>query len=122
MKKILVVDDSSIIRNMAKRSLEQAGFSVTLGNDGNEGLAIANRERFDLIITDINMPGMTGLELAETIKKKGFGPNKQTNILILTTESDTEKKKVAVEAGVRGWITKPFNPNSLAALAMKFAV
>lgn len=112
MSKILAVDDSKSMRQMVSMSLKSAGHDVTEAEDGAIALDIAKREQFDLIVTDINMPNMNGIELIQAVR--GTLPNyKFTPILCLTTESSGDMKAKGKEAGATGWIVKPFSPEKL---------
>ena len=113
MTKILAVDDSPSLRQMVAFTLKGAGHDVSEASDGVEALNIAKGQAFDLVITDINMPNMDGLQLIAELRKL---PNfKFTPILCLTTESSDDKKKQGKEAGATGWIVKPFSPEKLLA-------
>lgn len=106
MKNILAVDDSEPMRKMVELVLKSAGYAVTLAVDGVDGVAKFKAGRFDLIVTDINMPNMHGVELIKEIRK--LSPD--IPILALTTESEDEMRKKGAEAGADGWIVKPFRP------------
>ena len=113
MTKILAVDDSPSLRQMVSFTLKGAGHQVLEASDGVEALGIAEGQDFDLVITDINMPNMDGLQLITELRKL---PNfKFTPILCLTTESSDDKKRQGKEAGATGWIVKPFSPEKLLA-------
>ncbi len=113
MTKILAVDDSPSLRQMVSFTLKGAGHDVSEASDGVEALGIAKSQDFDLVITDINMPNMDGLQLIAELRKL---PNfKFTPILCLTTESSDDKKRQGKEAGATGWIVKPFSPEKLLA-------
>ena len=117
MKKILTVDDSASVRQMVSLTLTSAGYQVTEASDGRDGLARITRERFDLVLTDLNMPVMDGIELIGAVRKLqgwGFVP-----ILMLTTESQPERKAEGRKAGATGWIVKPFNAEQLVAAVRK---
>jgi two-component system, chemotaxis family, chemotaxis protein CheY len=90
MAKILVVDDSVTMRQMVSLTLEKAGHTVHIADSGISALKLTDKERFDLVITDINMPGMGGLELIKELRMRQAMRTKP--ILVLTTESDPEKK------------------------------
>lgn len=106
MKNILAVDDSEPMRKMVELVLKSAGYAVTLAVDGVDGVAKFRSGRFDLIVTDINMPNMHGVELIKEIRKL----NPDIPILALTTESEDQMRKKGAEAGADGWIVKPFRP------------
>jgi two-component system chemotaxis response regulator CheY len=111
MGNILVVEDSKPIRCMLKNILIGAGHVVFEACDGKEGLDISASSSFDLVITDVNMPEMSGLELAKQLRQTS--DYKFTPIVILTTESSDEFKIKGMEAGATAWLTKPFSPNKL---------
>lgn len=110
-KKILTVDDSASIRQMVTFTLKQAGYDVVEAADGVQGLSKAKLETPNLIITDLNMPNMNGIEMIRNIRQEVS--HKFTPILMLTTESDETKKVEGKQAGATGWIVKPFNPEQL---------
>jgi two-component system chemotaxis response regulator CheY len=116
-KTALVVDDSFTMRNMVSLALKEESFDVVTAEDGVDALKVADGKKFDVIITDINMPNMDGITL---IKKLRAVENfKFTPILVLTTEGGDDKKKEGKEAGATGWIVKPFNPQTLIATINK---
>lgn len=110
-KKILVVDDSSSIRELLKMALEDENYNVTLGEDGLDALKKLDGTHFDLVITDLHMPNMNGLELIHEIRK--IEQYKYTPILFLTTETKTDLKVKAKKEGATGWLTKPFDNEKL---------
>ena len=110
-KHILAVDDSKTMRDMINFTLEGAGYEVTLAVDGNDGLAKLKDISVDLIITDINMPGMNGIELIKNVRAEVM--HRAMPILILTTEAGEELKQEGRSAGATGWIVKPFVPEKL---------
>lgn len=119
MATILTVDDSASIRQMIKIVLGPAGHRVIEAGDGAEGLAMAKSNDVNLVITDLNMPVMNGLEL---IKKLRALPSfTGVPIVFLTTESDDAVKQEAKASGATGWITKPFKPEQLLAVVTKLA-
>ncbi len=107
-KRILVVDDSESIRSLLKFNLEANGYETDTASDGIKALESleSSKEGYSLILTDLHMPNMNGLELIERIranKDYRFMP-----ILFLTTETNPEMKQRARRAGATGWIVKPF--------------
>ena len=108
---VLTVDDSRTMRDVLKLALVAAGFDVVQAEDGVQGLEVLDTERPDVIVTDINMPRMDGFSFIEGVR--GNDRNRGIPILVLTTESDTEKKMLARQAGATGWIVKPFDPANL---------
>jgi two-component system chemotaxis response regulator CheY len=118
-KTVLTVDDSASVRQMVRLTLTGAGYQVIEAGDGREGLAKARGAKVDVVVTDINMPIMTGLDLVAELRKLPdyFG----VPILCLTTESDDDIKRLARAAGATGWITKPFQPEQLLGAVKKVA-
>jgi two-component system, chemotaxis family, chemotaxis protein CheY len=117
MKQVLAVDDSSSVRQMVSFTLTKAGFSVHEAIDGRDGLEKARAGRCDLIITDLNMPNMDGIGMIAAVRKlPGYS---FTPILMLTTESQPEKKDAGRRAGATGWIVKPFQAEQLVAVVQK---
>lgn len=117
MANILAVDDSASMRQMVSFTLKGAGHSVVEAVDGVDALAKARNGKFDLVISDVNMPNMDGITLIRELRAL---PNfKFTPMLMLTTESTAEKKQEGKAAGATGWIVKPFNPDQLLATANK---
>ena len=116
-KKILAVDDSVSIRKSITFILGQEGYEVVEAVDGNDGLAKARAEKFDLVITDINMPGMDGIELIKNLRQEaGY---KFTPLIALTTENQMSKMEEGKAAGATGWIVKPFIAEKLLAVVKK---
>lgn len=110
-KRILTIDDSKTIRDMLMLTLAGAGFEVVQAVDGQDGLDVLDREEFDVVITDINMPRMDGYEVIRQMRSNSA--HKTTPILVLTTESEADKKNMARVAGATGWMVKPFDPDRL---------
>lgn len=118
MAKILAVDDSASMRQMVSFTLKSAGHDVHEAADGREALGTAKAQgKFDLVISDINMPNMDGIALIKELRS--LENYKFTPILMLTTESSAEKKGEGKAAGATGWIVKPFNPEQLIATINK---
>jgi len=108
MAQILVVDDSAAIRNEVSSFLKSKNFNVETAVDGKDGLVKLKADKdIKLVISDVNMPNMDGLTMAEKIRSE-LG-NQTVNIIMLTTENDPNMKNRGKAAGVKGWIVKPFN-------------
>jgi two-component system chemotaxis response regulator CheY len=114
---ILTVDDSASLRMAIRIALTGAGYAVTEASDGAEGLAKATATRFDLIVTDLNMPNMDGLSMIRALRQQPAQAG--VPIIFLTTESDDAMKAQAKAAGATGWLVKPFQPEQLLRVAQK---
>jgi len=110
-KIILTVDDSRTMRDMLRLALVQAGYEVVQAEDGVHGLEVLAGSNPDVIVTDINMPRMDGFGFIEGVRADA--KHRAIPILVLTTESDSDKKNRARQAGATGWIVKPFDPVKL---------
>ena len=111
MNHILIADDSKPIRQLLQFVLEGAGYRVDAACDGSEALTMAQEQHYDLVITDINMPNMNGIELIQALRQlNGYCG---LPILTLTTEATNPMKQQGREAGATGWIVKPFIPKKL---------
>ena len=117
MLQILSVDDSASMRQVVVMSLSPAGYAVTEAQDGRQALDMLQRQSFDLILTDLHMPLMNGLELSKAARQ--LPQHRFTPILFLTTECDADRKKEARAAGATGWIIKPFTRDQLVATVRK---
>ena len=113
MAKILAVDDSASMRQMVAFTLKGAGHDVVEAVDGVDALAKAKGQKFELVISDVNMPNMDGITLISELRK--IADFKFIPMLMLTTESTGDKKQQGKAAGATGWIVKPFNPEQLLA-------
>lgn len=113
MSCILAVDDSASMRSMVSFTLRSAGHEVLEAEDGQAALDAARGRRFDLVLADVNMPRMDGISLVRNLR--ALPEYKGTPILILTTESNPEKKQDGKAAGATGWLVKPFDPEQLLA-------
>lgn len=111
-EKILVIDDSPTLRKLLRFYLEKKGYSVNEAHNGEVGLQSITRELFDLIILDMNMPVMNGLEVLETLKdKRDFS----IPILILSADKEEESKAAGIAFGASYYLTKPFRPEEVVA-------
>lgn len=112
MAQVLVVDDSSTMREIVSSFLSQNGFDVAVASDGRDGLAKLGADPgIRLIVSDVNMPNMDGLTMARTIRQD-LG-NKDVRIVMLTTEDNAAIRARGREAGVTGWIVKPFRGDAV---------
>ncbi len=111
-KNILIVDDSGVMRKIVQRSLRQAGLNIGTvfeGGDGKEGLAVFGEKNPDLILSDINMPNMDGLEFIRHVRAQ----NSTVPIIMITTEGGEDKVQEALQIGANGYVKKPFTPDQL---------
>lgn len=111
MARVLIVDDSVVMRQMVQYTLRSAGFEVVEAADADEALRVARAGAFDLVVADVFMPGRTGVELVRDLR--AMPRFALTPILLLATGSDAELKEAARRAGATGWIPKPFDPETL---------
>lgn len=117
-KLVLVVDDSAAVRQQVGMALGQAGFEVVEAGDGKQGVsAVSNNPQIAMVISDVNMPNMNGLEMVTELKKNPA--HQALPIIMLTTEGQPALIKQAKEAGAVGWIVKPFNAGQLVATVKK---
>jgi two-component system chemotaxis response regulator CheY len=113
MPTILAVDDSASMRQMVSFTLKGAGYEVVEAVDGQDAFEKAKKSRVDVVLTDVNMPNMDGIELIRNLR--GLPQYKFTPMLLLTTESGADKKTQGKAAGATGWLVKPFDPEKLLA-------
>ena len=118
-KTIMVVDDSASIRQVVGITLSGAGYEVIEARDGEEALKKLSGQKVHLIVSDVNMPGMNGIELVKAVKV--HPKYKFTPIMMLTTESQDSKKQEGKEAGAMAWLVKPFQPPALLSAVAKLA-
>ena len=105
----LIVDDSSVMRKIVERALRQAGLDTLVvfeAGNGVEGVDLLKAKKVDVILSDINMPSMDGLEFLRQIRAQNLAPD--VPVIMITTESSEEHVKQAIQAGARGYIRKPF--------------
>jgi len=111
MATILAVDDSTSIRNLIQRTLEDKGYDVVVAEDGVQAMEIARSRTFNMVLTDINMPNMTGISLVSKLRR--LETYKDTPIVMVTTEDKDFKKEKAKSLGANGWLQKPFTQERL---------
>jgi two-component system, chemotaxis family, chemotaxis protein CheY len=112
--KALIVDDSSVMRKIVERALRQAGLELLVVHEacnGAEGLELLKTKRVDLILSDINMPSMDGLEFLRQIQVQNLA--RGVPVIMITTESSEEHVKQAIQTGARGYIRKPFTADQV---------
>ena len=114
---LLIVDDSTSMRQMVAFALSSAGYAVHEAEDGQVALGRAQGQRFNAVVTDVNMPNMDGISLIRALR--GLPDYRFTPMLMLTTESAADKKAEGKAAGATGWLVKPFNPEQLVATVQK---
>lgn len=116
MNKVLYIDDASSMRKLVNMVLGQT-FDLTIAEDGQQGLDALQKTQFDVIISDINMPVMSGLEFLKAARE--LENYRFTPILMMTTEASQEMKEQGRALGATGWIVKPFNPETLPGVIRK---
>jgi two-component system chemotaxis response regulator CheY len=107
-KTILIVDDSSSLRTVVKMALVRAGYEVVEAGDGEEALTKLDGRKYNLIVSDVNMPRMDGITFLTHVKANA--KYKFTPVVMLTTEGQDAMKERGRAAGAKAWIVKPFNP------------
>ncbi|ARV20254.1 hypothetical protein AEP_03332 [Curvibacter sp. AEP1-3] len=119
MANVLVVDDSSTMREIVSGYLNKHGFDVALATDGRDGLVQLKADPgIKLVVSDINMPNMDGLAMADKIRNE-LG-NKSVHIIMLTTEDNPVMRERGRTIGVTGWIVKPFRGDAVLGPFKKF--
>ena len=117
-KTILTVDDSKSIREAVRFALEPLGYNIVEAEDGLDGIAQLEKEQVDLVITDLNMPNLDGLEFIEAVRQRDDFAG--LPLVMLTTEGQADKMRRGKKAGASGWIVKPFNELQLELTVKKF--
>jgi DNA-binding response OmpR family regulator len=108
--RILIVDDEPELVRVLRSYMEQAGFQAAVAYRGDEALQVFRAERPDLVILDLNLPGMDGLDVAREIRRLG-----QTPIIMLTARVEETDRLVGLELGADDYVTKPFSPREVVA-------
>jgi two-component system chemotaxis response regulator CheY len=117
-KTLLIIDDSASMRQMVTFTLKDAGYNVIAANNGKDALSKLEGAKVEMVITDLNMPEMDGIEFIRQMRSKaGY---KFLPIVMLTTESQESKKQAGRQAGASGWLVKPFRPEQLIDVVKKF--
>ena len=117
-KTFLVVDDSASMRQLVSFTIKDAGYDVLVAENGKDAIGKLAGKKVDMVITDLNMPEMDGIELIKQLR--GMADYKFAPIVMLTTESQESKKQEGKQAGASGWIVKPFSPEQLLDVVKKF--
>ena len=108
-KRILVVDDEPQITRVLRTSLNGSGYEVRTANDGHAGLRFAREWQPDLVITDVSMPNMNGIELCQQLRSESVVP-----IIVLSVKGEEKTKVEALDAGADDYVTKPIGMDELA--------
>ena len=109
--KILVVDDQALVRNLFRKTLEASGYTVYTAEHGKFGWEAAKKEKYDLILTDLNMPYINGMDMITLIRDGST--NADTTIIMISSDATADRKLKAKEVGANGWITKPVQKDQL---------
>ena len=117
-KTALIVDDSASMRQLVGFALKSAGYEVVVAVHGKDALDKVNGTKVDIVVTDLNMPEMDGIEFIRQFRTRA--ECRFTPIVMLTTESQESKKQEGKQAGASGWIVKPFTPEKLIETVRKF--
>ncbi len=116
-KRILIVDDSASVRQVQRYVLAGAGYEVTEAVDGQDGISKLQADAMHLILTDLNMPKLDGVEFIKAVR--ATQSHRLVPIIMVTTESADSKRQAAKAAGATGWIVKPFTPEQLLAVVKR---
>jgi two-component system, chemotaxis family, chemotaxis protein CheY len=116
-KTILIVDDAKTIRHLTRFALAKGGFNILEAEDGKQGLEILEKSTIDLVISDLNMPNMDGLEMCRAMRNSE--KLKDIPVFMLTTETQHEFTIHGQETGIKAWIVKPFVPEKLLAAVQR---
>ncbi|HEY4373240.1 MAG TPA: response regulator [Burkholderiales bacterium] len=119
-KTIMVVDDSASLRQVVGIALKGAGYDVIEGCDGKDALAKMTGQKIHLIISDVNMPNMDGISFVKAVKQ--LPTYKFTPVIMLTTESQENKKAEGQAAGAKAWVVKPFKPEQMLGAVQKLVL
>jgi two-component system chemotaxis response regulator CheY len=119
-KSILIVDDSASLRQVVSIALRGAGYDVIEACDGRDALSKLTGQKVHLMISDVNMPNMDGISFVKAVKQ--LPAYKFTPIVMLTTESQDEKKREGQAAGAKAWVVKPFKPEQMLGVVQKLVL
>ncbi|MFH0822364.1 MAG: response regulator, partial [Pseudomonadota bacterium] len=110
---ILLAEDNAINQKVAVRMLQKRGHTVQVANNGMEALRVLGTERFDIILMDVQMPEMDGLQATRAIRRGEEGTGRRTPIVAMTAHAMREDEERCVEAGMDGYVSKPIDPRTL---------
>ncbi|HNX30816.1 MAG TPA: response regulator [Holophaga sp.] len=110
-KTIMIIDDSTSLRQVVRIALSQAGYEILEASDGRDALSRLKGQRIHLVICDVNMPNMDGITFLRSLRN--LPDYKFTPVIMLTTEAGEDKKREGQAAGARAWMVKPFRPEQL---------
>lgn len=116
-KTILIVDDASILRVLLRLVLTRAGYDVVEARDGREALDCLHDRQVDLLLCDINMPNMDGFSLLKAFR--GNARQARTPVVMLTSESGADMKRLGRALGAQAWVVKPFHPDQVLSLVAR---
>jgi two-component system chemotaxis response regulator CheY len=119
-KTIMIVDDSSSLRQVVGIALRSAGYDVLEGCDGKDALAKLTGQKVHMILSDVNMPNIDGISFVKAVKQ--IPAYRFTPVAMLTTETAGEKMQAGKDAGAKAWVTKPFKPEQLLAVVQKLVL
>jgi len=119
-KTIMIVDDSASFRQVVSIALKSAGYEVLEGCDGKDALSKLKGQKIHLIVSDVNMPNMDGISFLTAVKQNPA--YKFTPVIMLTTESQEDKKRQGQAAGAKAWLVKPFKPELLLSAVQKLVL
>lgn len=119
-KTIMIVDDSASLRQVVSIALRGAGYEAIEARDGQDALTKLTGQKVHLIVSDVNMPNMDGISFVKAVK--ALPAYRFTPIVMLTTESQADKKAQAQAAGAKAWVLKPFNPPQLLSVVQKLVL
>jgi two-component system chemotaxis response regulator CheY len=119
-KNIMIVDDSASLRQVVSIALKGAGYDVVEACDGKDALAKLDGRKFNLIVSDVNMPNMDGISFVKALKQ--LPAYKFTPVIMLTTESSDGKKQEGQSAGAKAWVVKPFQPAQMLTAVSKLVL
>jgi two-component system chemotaxis response regulator CheY len=117
-KTVMVIDDSSSFRTVVALALKRVGYDVVEASDGQDATRKLGTHAADLLVCDVNMPGMDGLSFVRQLRT--MPRHGRTPVVMLTTETSEAKKSEGRAAGANAWITKPFQPSKLVELVNSF--